>query len=115
MIMQKNLKERKIVEVTMEMALSGKLLGSLKERLHAAGVYTDEQIEEEMRKAAMSTSVGGIGPLLKETCDCYGRSWSRCACDFSIIYTRMGFKKVDEEGKSYGCERRGLHHILKNC
>ncbi len=48
---------KKIVEVTMEMALSGKMLDALKNK---------GATDQEMRALAMASSTGGIGPLLNE-------------------------------------------------
>jgi glucan phosphorylase/glycosidase len=51
------LRDRPVLEVTMEMALPGELLDLLLERI---------EDEAEFLGAAMATTVGGIGPLLKE-------------------------------------------------
>src|SRR3989338_6396078 len=60
-----SLEGQTVVEASMEIALSRAILENLSQRLKAGGIRGSRH-DQEMRKAAMDTSVGGIGPLVPE-------------------------------------------------
>ncbi|MGH7197593.1 MAG: HD domain-containing phosphohydrolase, partial [Candidatus Omnitrophota bacterium] len=88
---------KKIVEVTMEMALSHEMLARLEEKLKHDPSLTEGARDQEMRKAAMATSVGGIGPLLKERVIAQAELGAHVT-GVSFLYDQVWVQKVNEEG-----------------
>ncbi|MBV9080410.1 MAG: glycogen/starch/alpha-glucan phosphorylase, partial [Elusimicrobia bacterium] len=81
-----NVADKTIVEVTMEMALSGKAF----ERMTELGIDHDMQVA-----AAMATSTGGIGPLLKERVIALGDLGAK-AIGFSLLYEHVWVQKIEK-------------------
>ena len=59
------LKDQRVVEVAMELALPHGIERALLDHLRSQGLSV-EQVQEVRRAVAMSNSVGGIGPLIRE-------------------------------------------------
>ncbi|MFH1858105.1 MAG: glycogen/starch/alpha-glucan phosphorylase [Candidatus Omnitrophota bacterium] len=86
-----------IVEVTMEMALSDSLQVLLERRLEEDASLSEGLRAEEMRKAAMATSVGGIGPLLKERIIAQADLGAE-VIGVSLLYDRVWYQRLQEDG-----------------
>lgn len=105
-----NLAGKKIAEVTMEMALSGEMLERLEQKLAEDRSLTPEQRDEEMRKAAMSTSVGGIGPLLKERLIAQGELGADVV-GVSLLYDHVYVQKTLPDGTMVHVKESVTSHL----
>ena len=80
----------------MELALSDVMLEFLREKLAGDPSLSAEERDQEMRKAAMALSVGGIGPLLKERII----EQSNLGADVvgvSLLYNAVWVQKIEKD------------------
>ncbi len=103
--------DSQIVEVTMEMALSEPIMSALETRLRQSGLE-EEAIEHELRKAAMSTSVGGIGPLLGERVPELSNLGANVTA-VSLLYNQVWVQKRRPDG-TLSSEKEQVHPELRN-
>ncbi|MBN1587626.1 MAG: glycogen/starch/alpha-glucan phosphorylase, partial [Candidatus Omnitrophica bacterium] len=89
------LRNKHILEVTVEMALPDALLQRINEDIAEYGELT----EDDWRAIAMSTSVGGIGPLLRERTVAQGDfSDNTQVTTVSLLYENVYFQETLEDG-----------------